>query len=239
MSGGLEDEKIALIGGTGDLGFGLAARWARAGIEVLIGSREESKARQAAERLRAMAGSPRLPENLPGIVVEGYSNAEAAARASVVVLAVPFPAQVAIVKSIRGALKDAIVVDTTVPLAATLGGKATRLLGLWQGSAAEQTRELLPASTPVLAAFHSLSAEDLQNFSFTPDCDVLVCGDDERAKQKLCALIQLLDGLRPVDAGALEMARILEGLTALLISLNRKHQVRHCGIRITGLPTGS
>jgi NADPH-dependent F420 reductase len=140
-------------------------------------------------------------------------------------------------KSIRGSLKDAILVDTTVPLAATIGGKPTRMLGVWQGSAAEQVRELTPPGTPVLAAFHSLSAEALQELSITPDCDILVCGDDEAAKKTLFSLVKLIPGLRPIDAGPLEMARIVESVTALLISVNRRYRVHNCGIRITGLVT--
>jgi NADPH-dependent F420 reductase len=144
-------------------------------------------------------------------------------------------------KSIRGALKDSsdvIVVDATVPLAATLGGKATRLVGVWQGSAAEQARELIPATIPVLAAFHNLSAEALQHLAEPLDCDILICGDDEPAKRRLFPLVKLIAGLRPIDAGPLEMARIVESLTALLISLNRRYKAPHSGIRITGLLPG-
>jgi len=253
--------KLAIIGGTGELGFGLAVRWAQAGVPILIGSRETAKARDAAERVvqklkgaatgnREQGIEPAL--SLPKgnrqqteaegssresstLSVSGFENAQAAAQANVVVLTVPFPAQVPILKSIRGALKECIFVDATVPLAATLGGKATRILHVWQGSAAEQTREFVPAAIPVLAAFHNLSAEALQDPAVALDCDILVCGDDEPAKQKLFPLIKLIDGLRPIDAGPLEMARIVESLTALLISLNRRYKVDHCGIRITGL----
>jgi NADPH-dependent F420 reductase len=219
--------KIAIIGGTGDLGFGLALRWARAGAEVLIGSRDEAKAKDAAQRVK---------DTLKSGLVSGLENTQACAQAAVVVLAVPFAAQVSILKGIRDFLKDAILVDTTVPLAASFGGKATRVLGVWQGSAAAQARELVPASTPVLAAFHSLSAEALQNLSTTPDCDILVCGDDKAAKQTLFSLVKLIPGLRPVDAGPLEMSRIVESITALLISVNIRYRIHHSGIRITGLP---
>ncbi len=224
-------ETIALIGGTGDLGFGLALRWARAGEQILIGSRDAKKAKDAAERVKAAVGSG-VP---PGISVAGLVNPEAAAQASLVVLTVPFPAQVGILKSIRGSLEGSILIDTTVPLAATLGGKLTRVLGVWQGSAAEQARELAPAATPVLAAFHNLSGIALQDLSATLDCDILICGDDEAAKQRLFPLVKLIAGLRPVNAGGLEIARIVEGLTALLISVNRRNRVAHSGIRITGL----
>jgi NADPH-dependent F420 reductase len=230
----MSEHKIAVIGGTGDLGFGLALRWSMAGAEIFIGSRDETKARDAAERLKETVNAS-APSQTRNLLVSGCENSQAAAQASVVVMAVPFPAQAAILKSIRGSLKDAILVDTTVPLAATTGGKPTRMLGVWQGSAAEQVRELTPPGTPVLAAFHSLSAQALQDLSLTPDCDILVCGDDDAAKKTLFSLVELIPGLRPIDAGPLEMARIVESLTALLISLNRRYRVHHSGIRITGL----
>jgi NADPH-dependent F420 reductase len=226
--------KIAIVGGTGDLGFGLALRWARAGVEVIIGSREEGKANETAQRIRDTLNA-HAPTESARFSVRGFANAQAAAQASVLVLTVPVSAQVDILKTIRGSLRGAIVVDATVPLAAALGGKPTRMLRLWQGSAAAQTRELVPATTPVLAAFHNVSAEVLQDLSATPDCDILVCGDDEAAKQTLFPLVRLIPGLRPIDAGPLEMASIVEGITALLISLNRRYHVQHSGIRITGL----
>jgi NADPH-dependent F420 reductase len=230
--------RIAVIGGTGDLGFGLVLRWARAGVPVVIGSREEKKARDAAERANNLLDLGMLPGMAPG-PVGGMENAQAAAQADVVVMAVPFLGHAAILKSIRDALKSAadgtIFVDTTVPLAATVGGKPTRLLGVWQGSAAEAAREMVPAKVPVLGAFHNLSAEALQDLDETLDCDILVSGDDESAKQTLFPLIELIEGLRPVDAGPLEMSRISESVTALLISVNRRHKVKHSGIRITGI----
>jgi len=221
-------EKIAVIGGTGDLGFGLALRWAWAGKQILIGSRDEKKAQEAAQRLKEKLES--------GASVAGLENREACVEASVVVLAVPFTAQAGILKSIKDSVKHAILVDATVPLAATVGGRATRILGVPQGSAAQQARELAPASTPVLAAFHNVSAEALQDLSVVLDCDILVCGDDSQAKQTLLELIKLIPGLRPIDAGPLEMARVVESMTALLISLNQRYRVHHSGIRITGLP---
>jgi len=229
--------KIAIVGGTGDLGFGLALRWARAGVEVIIGSRDEGRANETAKRIRAMLNA-HAPTESARFSISGLANAQAAAQASILVLAVPISAQVDILKTIRGSLKGAIVVDATVPLAAALGGKPTRMLRLWQGSAAAQTRELVPATTPVLAAFHNVSAGVLQDLSATPDCDILVCGDDEAAKQALFPLVELIPGLRPIDAGPLEMASIVEGITALLISVNRRYRVHHSGLRITGLELG-
>ena len=230
----MDREKIAIIGGTGDLGFGLALRWAQAGAQVVIGSRDESKAQDAARRVEE-ALKAHAPNSSGGISISGRENAQAAAQASTVVLAVPLSAQTGILKTIRGSLQGAILVDTTVPLAAALGGKPTQMLGLWQGSAAAQARELVPSTTPVLSAFHNVSAEALQDLAVTPDCDILVCGDDATAKQTLFSLVKLIPGLRPIDAGPLEMSRVVEGITALLISLNRRYKVHHCGIRITGL----
>ena len=228
------EDKIAIIGGTGDLGFGLALRWARAGVQVIVGSRDEARAKEAAQRIQETlnAHAPMEPGRFS---ISGLENAQAAAQAPVLVLAVPISAQVDILKSIRGSLKGAILVDATVPLAAALGGKPTRMLRLWQGSAAAQARELVPATTPVLAAFHNVSAGALQDLSVTPECDILVCGDDEAAKQILFRLVNLIPGLRAIDAGPLEMSSIVEGITALLMSVNRRYRVHHSGIRITGL----
>jgi 8-hydroxy-5-deazaflavin:NADPH oxidoreductase len=227
-------QKLAIIGGTGDLGFGLALRWARAGVQVIIGSRDQGRAKEGARRIEESLKA-HAPEESGRISISGMENAQAAAQAAVSVLAVPISAQAEILKSIRGSLTDAILVDATVPLAAAVGGKPTRTLQLWQGSAAEQARELVPAATRVLAAFHNVSAGVLQDLSLTPECDVFVCGDDQEAKQILFPLVKLIPGLRPIDAGPLEMSRIVEGITALLISVNRRHRVHHSGIRITGL----
>ncbi len=218
-------DTIAIIGGAGELGFGLALRFARAGLKVGIGSRDEAKAQEAAARVKAA---------VDGADVSGLGNAEAAANGTIVILAVPFSAQAAILKCIKPGLKTAILVDATVPLAATVGGRPTRMLGVWEGSAAQAARDLVPG-VPVVSAFHNVSADVLQDLSATPDCDILICGDDAAAKERVAALVKLIPGLRPVDAGGLEMSRIAESLTALLIALNRRHKARHCGIRITGL----
>ena len=221
----MSGEKIAIIGGAGELGFGLALRWAKAGVEVTIGSREQAKAEDAVRRVKQAVADARIA---------GMENAAAATEASIVVLAVPFAAQAGILKTIKPALKNAILVDTTVPLAAGIGGRATRLLGVWEGSAAQATQGLVPG-VPVLSAFHNLSAELLRDLSAMPDCDVLICGDDAAAKQRLAALVQLIPGLRPLDAGPLEMSRVTESITALLVSLNRRYKTHRSGIRITGI----
>jgi 8-hydroxy-5-deazaflavin:NADPH oxidoreductase len=233
----IQQETVAIIGGTGALGFGLALRWARAGVPVVIGSREAPKAEGAARRIleRLQGTTPEAGQPPIVVSVTGLENSQAATQAQIVVLAVPYPAQAGILKSIRGSLQDSVLVNATVPLAATVGSKPTRMLGIWQGSAAEEARELTPASIPVVAAFHNVSAGALEDLALTLDCDILVCGDDPAAKQKLFPLIERIPGLRPIDAGALEMARIVESLTALLISLNRQYKAKHSGVRITGI----
>jgi NADPH-dependent F420 reductase len=218
-------ETIAIIGGAGELGLGLALRLASAGVKVVIGSRDERKAQDAAARVKAAVATAD---------VSGLGNVDAAAKATIAILAVPFSAQAAILKSIRPALKTAILVNATVPLAATVGGRPTRLLGVWEGSAAQAARELVPG-VHVVSAFHNVSADVLQDLSATPDCDILICGDDAAAKERVAALVTLIPGLQPLDAGPLEMSRVVESLTALLVGLNRRYKVHHSGIRITGM----
>src|SRR6267378_3686705 len=220
--------KIAILGGTGAEGSGLAYRLAKAGEHILIGSRDATRAQETARLLRERIGS--------GAQVEGLDNPSAAGACDVAVLTVPFSGAAVLLKQLKNAWKPGtVVIDTTVPLAATAGGKPTRMLGVWQGSAAAQARELAPPDTQVLAAFHNVSAEVLNDLSAVPDCDVLVCGDDPAAKETLFPYVKLIPGLRPIDAGPLETARIVESLTALLISVNQRHRVKHSGIRITGL----
>jgi len=219
-------EKIAIIGGAGELGFGLALRWAKAGEDVRIGSRNAAKAEEAAARIKTA---------VPDATIAGFENVQAASGASVVVIAVPFSAQAGILKTIKSAVKQAILVDASVPLAAEVGGRPTRMLGVWEGSAAQQAAGLVPG-VPVVSAFHSVSAEMLHDLTLTLDCDILICGDEAAAKERLSALVKLIPGLRPLDAGPLEMSRVVESMTALMISLNRRYKTHHSGIRITGLP---
>lgn len=218
---------IAIVGGTGAEGTGLALRFAKGGLRVLIGSRELAKAQEAAQRIAESAGGPQ---------VEGRTNVEAAREADIIVLTVPLSAQVGILKSIRDALRPgAIVVDATVPLEAAIGGRVSRTLALWDGSAAEQAARILPQSVSVVAAFHALSAHALADLEKPIECDVLICGDSAEAKTAVKGLAETIEGVRVVDAGALDSARALEGVAALLISLNLRHKVKGSGIRITGL----
>jgi NADPH-dependent F420 reductase len=218
---------IAVLGGTGPEGFGLALRWARAGENVIIGSRDAGRAREAAAKIQAAVSNT--------ATISGEENSAACAAADLLVLTVPFEGHCALLKQIRPAIRPgSIVIDTTVPLAASVGGRATRTLGVWQGSAAQETAELVPSGVSVVAAFHNASAE-LLNADAPVDCDVIVCSDDPNATQVVRALAAKIPGVRAIDGGKLETARIVEQITALLIGLNIRHK-GHSGIRITGLP---
>jgi NADPH-dependent F420 reductase len=219
-------EPIAIIGATGALGFGLTLRWGRAGVPVVLGSRDASRAAEAADRARAA---------LPDGRFEGYENAEAAAKADVVLLSVPFRSQSETLTNLKQALRPGqLVIDATAPLAAAVSGRATRMLGVWQGSAAQQAQEMVPEGVRVVSALHTVSASSCGDLEHELDEDVLVCGDKREDKDRVIALIERIEGLRAIDAGRLEVARITESLTALLISINVRHKV-HAGIKITGV----
>ena len=221
---------IAILGGTGPEGLGLARRWAKAGEAVIIGSRDAARADDAARKLNEIVGD--------GAQISGMENSAATAAAEIIVLTVPFAGHAALLKQIKPVIRpDAIVIDTTVPLAASVGGRATRTLGIWEGSVAQQTAELAPKGVPVVAAFHNASAE-LLNGDEPVDCDILVCSDQPTASETVLALAAKIPGVRGIDAGKLENARIVEQITALLIALNIKHK-GHSGIRITGLPASA
>jgi hypothetical protein len=218
---------IPIIGGTGALGAGLARRWARAGTPIVLGSRSAERAEEAAAKVR---------EAVPGAKVEGLLNEEAAQRGEVVFLTVPFRAQSENLNNLREALRPGqILVDCTVPLAAAVSGKATRSLGVWQGSAAQQAQEMVPEGVTVVSALHTVGAPTLADLDAELDEDILVCGDRKADKARVARLIESIPGLRAVNAGPLEMARIVEQLTPMLISVNVRYKA-HAGIRLTGLP---
>jgi 8-hydroxy-5-deazaflavin:NADPH oxidoreductase len=220
-------DTVPIIGGTGALGFGLALRLTREGVPVAIGSRDAARAEEAAGRVR---------ERVPDAQVEGLVNPEAAARGPIVILAVPFRAQSENLTNLKSALSEGqTLVDATVPLAAAVSGKATRLLGVPQGSAAQQAQEMVPDGVTVVSALHTVSAPLLGDLDHELDEDVLVTGDSREAKRRVAELIARIPGLRPVDCGRLEVARLVEGLTPLLISVNIRHKT-HAGVRLTGLP---
>jgi NADPH-dependent F420 reductase len=218
---------IAILGGTGPAGTGLALRWARAGETIILGSRDTQRAQEAAEAIKQKAGSQAR--------VSGMENSAACAAAEILVLTVPFEGQATLLKQLKPAIRPgSILIDATVALAAGIGGRASRTLGVWQGSAAQQAAELAPKGVSVVAAFHNLSAELLAGDEAL-DCDVMVCGDDANAAKIARELAAKIPGVRAIDAGKLENARILEQITALLIGMNIRHK-GHGGIRITGLP---
>jgi len=221
---------VAVVGGTGAEGSGLALRFAKAGLRVLIGSRNQERAQAGAREIAAQAGAGE---------VTGHSNPEAASKAAIVILTVPLSAQVEILKSIRSSFASgAILVDATVPLEIAIGGRVSRVLSLWDGSAAQQAARLTPAGVPVVSTFHGLSAEALRRIDQPVDCDTLICGDNPEAKATVGELAETIPGVRAIDAGTLDNARLLESLAALLIALNLRHKVKHCGMRITGLGLG-
>jgi NADPH-dependent F420 reductase len=220
---------IAILGGTGPEGLGLANRLARAGEHVVIGSRDAQRAQAVARELLAQVGA--------AAQIDGADNSAAAAQSDVAVLTLPFSGQAALLKQLKSVWKPGtVVIDTTVPLAATVGGSPTRMIGVWQGSAAEAAAELLPAGVAIAAAFHNLGAELLAGEA-PIDCDVLVCSDDDKAKQVAMDLAGKIHGVRALNGGKLENARIVESITALLIGLNIRYKVHSAGVRFTGIPT--
>jgi len=224
----MNPQAIAILGGTGDQGLGLALRFARAGRPVVIGSRKLERAVEAAEKVR---------EAVPGADVLGLENADATARAPIVILSVPFEHTAGTVKQIAAALEPGrILVSMAVPLATAIGDGAVRTVGVWQGSCAEMVESLVPAGVHVISAFQNVSAHRLQDLSAAVDCDVVVSGarDPRRVVMELCGLVP---GLRGVDGGPLANARIVEQITALMIGLNIRYKLPEgTGIRFTGLP---
>ncbi len=213
--------KIAILGGTGDEGFGLGYRWAAARHEVIIGSRLAEKGSKAAADLQV-----RLPE----AKVLGTDNLSAAQQAEVVVLSVPYAAQQATLETVKEALIDKLLVTVVAPT----GEKAARVYRLPSGlSAAEEAQQQLPEAR-VVAAFQNIGAHHLLDLSHELDCDVLICGEKKADKDVVMALCQDA-GLRGVNAGALQNARVVEELTAVLIAINILYKVPGAGIRITGI----
>ena len=216
-----------MIGGTGDEGFGLALRLAGAGHRVVIGSRSEERGAQAAERARQMLG-----DDTP---VDGTSNDTAAAGAELVFVTVPYAGQAEIYRSIKDAVPSGrVLVDTTTPLATAVGGRPWQVVRPWHGSAAEQAKALLGPGVRLVAGFHTVAAEPLQDLATSLEGDVLLCGDDADAKEQVGRLVEQIPDLRWVDAGGLAMARVVEPLTALLVSVNRAYGLREAGIKLVG-----
>jgi hypothetical protein len=218
---------VAVVGGTGAEGSGLALRFAKAGLRVLIGSRNLDRAQAAAKEIAAQAATGEIT---------GHTNSDAVGKAAIVILTVPLSAQVETLKSIRTNFQSgAILVDATVPLEIAIGGRVSRTITLWDGSAAQQAARLAPAGVAVVSTFHLLGAEALKGLNHPIDCDALICGDNADAKTTVSQIAEKIPGVRAIDAGPLENARYLESSAALLIALNLKHKVSHSGLRITGL----
>ncbi len=218
---------VAIVGATGSLGFGLAVRLARAAVPVVIGSSDRERTEQAAGRARAA---------VPAGIFSAQSNALAVREAQTVILSVPFLNQSETLASIARSLRPGqLLIDASVPLAAAVSGEATRMLGVWQGSAAEQTREMVPAGVRVVSALHTVSAASLTNLDHPLEQDVLLCGDSPKDKLDAARLLQRIQGLRCVDCGLLEMSRLTESLTALMIAVKIRY-TDHAGVHLTDLP---
>jgi NADPH-dependent F420 reductase len=214
---------IAVLGGSGKEGSGLAFRWAHAGHPVIIGSRTAEKAQQAASEINAALGRE---------AVRGCANPEAAAAAPIVVLTVPFAAQRSTVEEVRDALAGKILVDVTVPL---VPPKVNRVQLPAGGSAVEAIQKLLGDQVKVVSAFQNISAHHLKDLDHVIECDVLVCSDDRDAADLVVGLAREI-GLGAWNAGALANSAAAEALTSLLIALNQRYKVPASGIRITGIP---
>lgn len=224
----MNENAIAILGGTGDQGLGLALRFARAGRPVVIGSRKLDRAVTAAGEVRGA---------VPEADVVGLENADATRRAPIVILSVPFEHTASTLKGLRDVLAEGqILVSMGVPLATAIGDGAVRTIGVWQGSCAELAAALVPKGVAVVSAFQNVSAHRLQHLEDEVACDVIVSGAKE-PRQRIMALCGLVPGLRAVDGGPLANARMVEAWTALLIGLNVRYKVPEgLGFRLTGLP---
>lgn len=216
-----ERPNIAVLGGTGDLGFGLASQFARAGYAVTIGSRSAQKAELAAID---------IVDEIPGAIVSGASNPEASAAADIVIMTVPFASHTATIESVREAAQGKIFVDATVPL---VPPKVMRVQLPEGGSAARIAQDILGKGVRVVSAFQNIAAAHLRGDLRHNDCDVLVCGNNADARQAVIDLAEAI-GLRAWHAGAIDNSVVSEALTSVLIFLNKKYQLDGAGIRITG-----
>jgi NADPH-dependent F420 reductase len=221
-TGSIALPSIAILGGTGSEGSGLALRWAHAGYRVIIGSRNAHKAAQLCARIN---------ERLPAAAISHASNRDAAAAGQIVVLSVPYAAQRSTVEEVRDALEGKILIDTTVPL---VPPKVARVQLPEDGSAVAAIQRSLGESVKVVSAFQNVPAHVLQELGHEVDCDVLVCGDDVQARETVIALAADI-GLRALHAGPIVNSAAAEALTSVLISINSRYKVSGTGIRITGL----
>ncbi|MET0800852.1 MAG: NADPH-dependent F420 reductase [Actinomycetota bacterium] len=218
---------VTIVGGTGAEGFGLALRLLGAGHRVTIGSRSADRAGEAVERTRQALGTE--------VEVVGAENASSVVGAEVVAVTVPFAGMIEIYASIGPALRSGqVVLDTTSPLMTAVGGKPWEAIRPWQGSAGELAAAHVPPGVAVVSGFHTIGAHALADLDHELDSDTLLCSDDEGAKRLVGELVESVAGMRWVDAGPLENARLIESLTPLVITINRRYKVRDGGFRITG-----
>jgi NADPH-dependent F420 reductase len=218
---------VAIVGGTGAEGFGLTLRLAQAGHHVTIGSRDADRAAAKADEARQILGAHPL--------VDGAENAVAAKQAPVVIVTVPFSGAAAIYDAIAPAIgAGTIVCDCTSPLMKDVGGRPSHALHPWHGSAAEFVKTLLPKGTRLVAAFHTVGARALRQLEAPVESDAFVMGEDVEAKGTIGALIDDIPGMRWIDVGGLQMARIAETMTPLHISENGRYKIHEAGFRLTG-----
>lgn len=227
---------LAILGGTGKEGKGLAYRWAKAGYRIIIGSRAPEKAQAATQELKTLlAASPTLDTSTldtstSSYPIQGMSNPDAALKADIIVLTVPYAAHRATLENVKSALQGKILVDVTVPL---VPPKVTKVQMPPAGSAAQEAREILGAGVEVVAAFQNISHEHLLHDK-PVECDVLVTGTSKEARAEVLKLVEAA-GLTGWDAGPLENSVVVEGLTSVLIGINKQYGGTHAGIRITGV----
>ena len=219
--------KMAIIGGTGGQGLGIAIRFVQAGEDVIIGSRTAEKAEAAVGKVKDLLGDV---DN-----IKAAENADAAAEAELLVLTVPLAAQKSTLRSIKEWASGKILLDATGPLESAIGGSPIEYVDLWDGAAAERSAKILK-DTNVMCAFNNISSAALMNFKEPIDCDCLISGDDADSKVVATELIDKIPGVNVIDCGPLERAKIIEKITPLLISLNIRNKTQFGGIRITGLP---
>ncbi|MGE0681370.1 MAG: NADPH-dependent F420 reductase [Candidatus Binatia bacterium] len=216
--------KIAILGGTGEQGPGLALRWAKAGEEVIIGSRQKEKGEKVAVELNQELGKE---------LIRGTDNVSAAAAADIIVLTVPYSAHVGTLESVKEQCKGKIFVDVSVPLDPD---NARRVIMPSAGSASEEAQQVLGPDVKVVCALQNISAHLLRDINAAIDCDVLVCGDKDARPTVMQLINKIGGGIHAISAGPLEAARQIEPITALLIRLNILNKVHSAGIRITGFP---
>jgi len=217
--------QVAIVGGTGAQGRGLAARLAAAGVAVLLGSREVAHAREVVTALEGKHDA---------LAIEPATNADAIARADLVVLTVPFAHAAATLEANREHFRSgSVLIDVTVPVAFAKG--VPRLVDVPEGSASEHLRRRLPEHVGMAAAFKTLPAATLGALDQPIDCDEFVCGDSLAARSRALELAGRIPGLRPVDAGDLEAARAIERMTVLAITINKRYRIRSARFRVVGL----